>query len=305
MARRSICRGQLSNGNKCANVATMAYPLMRAGGRNGGGLCPDCYRRMFGYSTENATRRGGQNGMRDIRRKQTFSVELETAQSDAIARVELMDKGFIPSSDCTVDVEYKSGIYMTAKPLFKHIESIGLLQERGHLTINRTCGTHFHVGLEGTTGGINGMTFRMDILRRFNNSLLCGLSDYLMSLPDKGAEIFGRPIGMEWAREYRSDTSADAHAVFVNLEHEYSIEFRQCYFRNAQQYARCARLCRRWAQFMCEFADAVIAQESNGTREDRRTLAQRRRELAQQTGGKMIAEYQKAIAQGFNYDKGK
>ena len=107
----------------------------------------------------------------------------------------------------------------------------------GNLRIGLNCGTHFHVGHRSY---INPTTMRY--LRRFNGSLFVPLSNAIMADPEKSARFFGRRPN-NWACPITfADPSGDyegyrmEHSAMINLQHDYTIEFRQPKFRNAKQY---------------------------------------------------------------------
>lgn len=289
------CIGKYADGTRCNCIGTHRYISAASGGKERC-LCDFHFAEMQSYSTENSTKRGTANKMNDIRRRQTFSVELETMRPTATARGQLAEKDFVATSDCTVDVEFKSPIWETGKSAIATMtKTVDLLKRNGDITIDSHCGTHFHVGLKDDNGGIKGMTAYMDYIRRFYHSLIVPFSDFIMAQPDKGAQVFGRPLGGEWAQPVNMQTPSMEHRNFINVQHEYSLEFRQMFFVNGAQYARAMRLCRRCAEFAIEWAQNFTEYGN----------AETRRAEARKVSAKMIAEYQKAVAAGYDYDKGK
>ena len=220
----------------CTNEGVIAVPIAKRGGRLGY-LCTRCAERERGYSEENNIRYGERkkNGF-------TFSMELETSSSTVKARAELLDFGFIPTSDVTVDVEYKSPIYEGLNAVSKQCVSIDKLLASGDMRIGNECGTHFHVG---HVDYINGETMRY--LRRFYNSLFTPLSDAIMADTEKSARFFGR-CPNEWAQPItarsRSGNLAGyqmEHSMMFNLQHDHTVEFRQAKFVSAGQYMNVAK----------------------------------------------------------------
>lgn len=218
----------------CNNVGVHKINIDKRGGGNGY-LCDFHFYNEEGYSQENGFRYGNrkQNGF-------TFSIELETSNSDAKARAELADFGFIPTSDCTVDVEYKSPIYEGLNAISKQVNSIQKLMDEGHLEINRTCGTHFHCG---HAQYINPET--MGYIRRFYHSIFVPLSDWMVNHPEQTTKFWGRGFEYDgWAQPITANSNPEAHRNFVNMEHGYTVEFRLCKFQNADQYMQVVKFCK-------------------------------------------------------------
>ena len=284
MARIAMCLTK-----DCTNVGVIEVPIAKRGGRPGY-YCERCARER-GYTVENAIRYGERkkNGF-------TFSCELETSTSTIKARGELLDFGFIPTSDVTVDVEYKSPIYEGLNALSKQCVSIEKLMASGEMRIGSECGTHFHVG---HVDYINGTTMRY--LRRFNGSLFVPLSEAIMADPEKAARLFGRPSN-HWAQPVTfQDPSGDysgsymKHEAMFNLQHDHTIEFRQAKFVTAEQYMAVAK-------FSKDCVNAIIEnfiKHFNDTEWDTRRYPTRtayRKHKAQMTAQKMVKLYEKYTA---------
>lgn len=274
----------------CPNEGVIAVPIAKRGGRLGY-LCPRCAERERGYSEENNIRYGERkkNGF-------TFSMEMETSSSTVKARAELLDFGFIPTSDVTVDVEYKSPIYEGLNAVSKQCVSIDKLLASGDMRIGSECGTHFHVG---HVDYINGATMRY--LRRFNNSLFTPLSEAIMADPEKSARFFGRRPN-SWAEPVTMhDPSGDVaghymkHSAMFNLQHDYTVEFRQAKFVGAGQYMNVAK-------FAKDVVNALIEnfiKHFDDTDFDRRRYPTRtayRKHKAQVTANKLVKLYEKYTA---------
>lgn len=270
----------------CHNVGVIAVPVAKRGGRMGY-YCERCARER-GYSEENSIRYGlvKANGF-------TFSVELETSFSTRKARGELLDFGFIPTQDCTVDVEYKSPIFEGLNAISKQCVSIERLTTEGDLRMGSECGTHFHVGHRTY---INPATMRY--LRRFNNSLFTPLSEAIMADTAKSAKLFGREPN-RWAEPVTmTDRSGNVegwqmkHEAMFNLQHDHTIEFRQAKFVNAKQYMALAKFAR-------DCTDAIIEnfiKHFDDTEWDTRryaTITEYRKHKAIVTANKLVKLYEK------------
>lgn len=220
----------------CTNIGTVPVSIAKRGGREGW-LCDFHARRLEGYSVENDFRMGNRkkNGF-------TFSAELEVSYASMKARGELVDFGFKPTSDCTVSAEFKSPIYEGLNAISKQCVSVEKLMREGEIRIGSECGTHFHVG---HVDYINATTMRY--LRRFNGSLFVPLSNAIMADPEKAERFFGRRSN-RWAEPVTfADPSGDfegwlmKHEAMFNLQHDYTIEFRQAKFVSAAQYMNVAK----------------------------------------------------------------
>lgn len=281
----------------CPNDGVIAVSIAKRGGRNGY-YCERCARER-GYSTENAIRYGERKN-----HGFTFSCELETSHTTEKGRGEMLDFGFIPTYDATVDVEYKSPIYEGLNAVSKQCVSIEKLITNGDMLIGSECGTHFHVG---HVDYINGTTMRY--LRRFNGSLFVPLSEAIMADPAKAERFFGRRSN-HWAEPVTmQDPSGDfdgsmmKHSAMFNLQHNYTIEFRQAKFVSATQYMNVAKFARDCVNaiienFIKHFNDGYDKIDArryyrivNGERKPSKDAY--RKHKAQVTAQKMVSLYEK------------
>lgn len=285
MARIPVCMCK-----DCNSVGTVKVPIAKRGNRYGY-MCDFHARRLEGYTVENDFRSGNRkkNGF-------TFSKELEVSSATTKARGELVDFGFKPTSDCTVSAEFKSPIYEGLNALSKQCVSIEKLIESGEIRIGYECGTHFHVG---HVDYINGETMRY--LRRFNGSLFVPLSNAIMADPVKAERFFGRRSN-NWAEPVTmADPSGDfpgchmKHSAMFNLQHDYTVEFRQAKFVNAEQYMNVAKFARDCVNALIE----NFIKHFNDTDFDRNRYETRtayRKHKAQVAAKKMVKLYEKYTA---------
>ena len=274
----------------CNNIGTVKVPIAKRGNRYGY-MCQFHADRLEGYSVENGYRSG-------VRKKNgfTFSAELEVSRATTKARGELVDFGFKPTADCTVSAEYKSPIFEGLNAISKQCVSIEKLLATGEMRIGSECGTHFHVG---HVDYINGTTMRY--LRRFNGSLFAPLSEAVMADPAKAERFFGRRSN-GWAepvtfQDPSGDFSGDymKHSAMFNLQHDYTIEFRQPKFVNAEQYMAVAKFARDCANAIIEnFIKHFNDTEWDRSRYETRTAY--RKHKAQVTAKKMVKLYEKYTA---------
>lgn len=285
MARIPVCMCK-----DCANIGTVKVPIAKRGNRYGY-MCDFHSRRLEGYTVENDYRMGNRkkNGF-------TFSCELEVSFADTKARGELVDFGFKPTADCTVSAEFKSPIYEGLNALSKQCVSIEKLMASGEMRIGSECGTHFHVG---HADYINGETMRY--LRRFNGSLFVPLSEAIMADQAKAERFFGRRSN-SWAEPVTmQDPSGDfpgchmKHSAMFNLQHDYTVEFRQAKFVNAEQYMAVAKFARDCVNALIEnFIKHFNDTDFDRTRYETRTAY--RKHKAQVAANKMVNLYEKYTA---------
>lgn len=197
-------------------------------------LCHTCKSVQYGYNHENTERNGARkkNGF-------TFGQEFETMGSSLKARIELVANKYHPTSDCTVDCEYKSPIFEGLNSFSKVAKTIGNLIESGDIAINpQDCGTHTHLG---HVDYINRESIRL-IAKNYYN-IFGALSDYMKANEADVIKVFGQPFKY-YAAAIGRNTDPFAHENFVNLQHSYSLEFRICYYKNYAQYMHAVKLCR-------------------------------------------------------------
>lgn len=274
----------------CTNEGLVAIPISKRGERNGF-MCHFHAYQELGYSQENGLHYG-------TRKKHgfTFSMEMETALSDLKARAEFLDFGFLPTADATVDVEYKSPIFEGLNAISKQATSFEKLMGENHLMIDGSCGTHFHVG---HVEFINPTTMRY--LRRFNGSLFAPLSEAIMADPVKAEKFFGRGSN-HWAQPVtHNDPSGNfdgwrmKHEAMFNLQHDYTIEFRQPKFVNAEQYMQVVKFAKDCTNaIIANFIEHFMDTEWDTNRYPTRT--EYRKHKAQVAANKMVKLYEKYTA---------
>lgn len=274
----------------CGAIGTVKVPIAKRGGRYGY-LCERHARELEGYTVENGKRSG-------VRKQApfTFSGEFEASHATIKARGELVDFGFKATYDCTVSAEFKSPIYEGLNALSKQCVSIEKLIAEGDMRIGSECGTHFHVG---HADYINPETMRY--LRRFNGSLFVPLSNAVMADPAKAERFFGRRSN-NWAEPVTMydpsgnyDGSSMKHSAMFNLQHDYTVEFRQPKFVNASQYMAVAKFARDCVNAIIE----NFVKHFNDTDFDTRRYPNRtayRKHKAQVAAKKMVKLYEKYTA---------
>lgn len=267
----------------CSQLGTHKYAVRRRGGGNAF-LCDYHATHLEAYTRENNFRIGEMkaNGY-------TYSIELETSAADFQARLELCVAGFIPTSDCTVYAEFKSPIYNGMNGLKAFLPSIQDMIDNGNLNIGSNCGTHFHVGHNKYINPLY-----MSYIRRFYHSLFVPLSRALEENDSKATEIFGRGFGY-WSQAVDEHTTADEHTNFINVQHDYTLEFRRAFFRNDKQFSRCADFCRKITEKVVN--TFCVQVEKLGLTEGQTLTAEQKailRKAAAKTARAIVKEFEKA-----------
>ena len=268
----------------CRQCATIAMPIARRGGRNAY-MCEFHAHGMASYSSDNNRRQGKVKNTGD-----TFGWEFETSCSDLTARSEFIAAKFLPTSDCTVDVEYKSPIYNGLNSISKTFTTFDKLIANGNLKVGDNCGTHTHYG---NREYINRET--MDYLRRFYHSLFVPLCEKMQVTSNKTAAFWGRDFTY-YADKIDRYSNALNHTNFINLQHNNTIEFRLCKYQNAEQMMRVARFIKAVGNCIIE----NFIKHFNDTEIDTRrykNITEYRKHKAQITAQKIVKLYEKAIAE--------
>lgn len=274
----------------CNAVGVFKSAMPDRGGRNGY-LCNWHARYNEGYTFENEWRMGDKKA-----HGFTVSWENEVMRNTAQARAELVHFGFTPTNDCTVQCEYKSPIYEGFPALSKQLVTIEGLVNAGELSITDRCGSHIHIG---HWTGITPETMRY--LREYNHELFIPLSNAIMADVEKSARFFGRRPN-NWAEpvtrwDYAGNVDGDwmKHEAMFNLQHDWTVEFRQAKFVSAEQYMRVAHFARK----VVEILIVNFIEHFNEYPTDTRrypTIDSYRKHKAEVTANKMVKAYEKATA---------
>lgn len=238
----------------CLNMGTVKTTAARRGERTVY-MCDFHANRLLGYSTENDFHHGTEKV-----NPFTYGVELETSFSTDKARAEILLDGYLPTSDCTVNVEYKSPIYQGMNALTKHAVTFGRLIDAGELKIGDECGTHTHIGHKTM---INAET--IGYIRRFYNSLFVPLSEAMERNPEATERLFGRGFTY-YASPINMETYATEHVNFINVQHNNTLEFRLVKFVNADQYMNAVRCCKAITEAVVNNFVAHFDDEPNDAR---------------------------------------
>lgn len=165
--------------------------------------------------------------------KITISVELESLGYSTHARAYLVKNQFIPTSDCTVDIEYKSPIYMSELPLAKIVGGIEYMDKNPNYKFsvnNNSCGIHTHYGFSDNR-------FDFTDLEYDYKELFYPLQ-YVVDLLTESSRIaiFGR----DYQRYNRKCNFGypNTHENWINIQHTNTLEIRMPKFIDADRYMR-------------------------------------------------------------------
>lgn len=195
-------------------------------------MCRSCYNKQASYSTDNTTFKG--EGLKG--RENSISLEFEVSIFNKEPHQFLSQYGWLNTSDCTVQAEYKTPIYTgslnSLVRIYKSIDKNFDIPDWGD-----DYGTHTNVGHKNK---INAET--IVYLRRFYHSLFLPLSNHLKANTNKTIKLFGRDFTY-YANHIDKYSEPSAHTNFINLQHVTHIEFRLCKYINAHQFAICNKFC--------------------------------------------------------------
>lgn len=269
-----MCKG-------CNSIGTVKIDVAKRGGGHGY-MCDFHANEEMSYYDKNNYRRGNRkvNGF-------TYSMEFETYDATEKGRGELLDFGFIPTHDGSIGgAEYKSPIYEGLNAISKQLVSIDNLMQNNDICIDNHCGTHFHVG---HVEKINPQT--MNYIRRFYHSLFIPLCEVMKANPEKVERMFGRGFTY-YASTIDHNTDATNHCNFINLQHDYTIEFRLCKFKNAKQYMNVVKFARDVVNTVIEnFVDHFNREDFDRTRYA--SVTEYRKHKAQVTANKIVKLFDK------------
>lgn len=157
----------------------------------------------------------------------------------------------LPSADCTVDVEYKSGINVNLHGLGEWFEGVSrMVDMRG--TEN---GLHMNTGWYNMTGS------DVNKIYRFRHILLEPLMDYMLANTATTVQVWGRDFN-----RYADDNMDCIHGSWVNLENNSNgtssqcaarIEWRLPHYVDSKQAKQCACMVCDFTQILRSFCDGT------------------------------------------------
>lgn len=197
-------------------------------------LCEECHSNIRSYSTRN-------NQVNNKVAKHGITLGIEHEQSGTFDYRALLILGWIPTSDVTVDVEYKSPVYNSLRGLKLTLET---MEKAGAVSGDNRSGTHCHIG-----------TFSYHELTAIQsncNQLFDSLQSHLLNDQYGTIEFFGR-----YFSGYCNLTSAyNDHSCWMNLyTGKPTVELRLGKFISASQYYRILVFARLLGSLLKDFAN--------------------------------------------------
>lgn len=177
-------------------------------------------------------------------------IEFETSFSDEYARNVMFEYGFIPTHDCSLSsdgngsrygwddgntCEYVSALMKGLNRPSKFALTCDKLIAEGHLSVNDSCGTHFHVSIDSMKNA-QGEKVYISYIRRFYHSLFIPLNEAIASNPEAMHRMFGRGFGHYCESIDRTANPEYNRYLWVNLMNDSNIEFRLNRFVSGKQY---------------------------------------------------------------------
>lgn len=270
-------------------VVDMVGTAMPNRGGNVAYMCHDCATRNRYYHTSNIELQGTAKC-----NKVGCGWEVEVSHHDDYARNILFEYGMIPTNDSSLHgsrtCEFVSGIQQGLNIGSKMCVTIEKLMQDGHLQINDSCGTHFHVSIDSMKNE-NGEQVYMDYIRRFYHSLFVPLANAMRENPTKTKKLFGR-IFTGYARDIDMLSNVNNRYLFINVTNDSNIEFRLNKFTSAKQ----AQMVTKMEVEMVKTIVTNFCEHFNDTQWDRRRYEKRtayRKHKAQVTAKKLVRLFHK------------
>lgn len=165
----------------------------------------------------------------------------------------------LPSRDCTVDVEYKSGINVNLHGLGEWFDGVSRVVDM----TGPDNGLHMNTGWYGMTGNDVNKIFR------FRHTLLEPLMDYMLENPESTKRVWGRGFCY-----YASADMSAMHGDWINLSNNIDridsqcsarIEWRLPHYVDSKQAKQCACMVCDFTQILRSFCDGTRSASQAGT----------------------------------------
>lgn len=282
LARCTCCDGTFP-------VVDMVRTQMPNRGNRHAFMCRNCATNNRFYHTSNNELQGKATAL-----NVGVGWELETSYSDAYARNILFEYGMIPTNDSSLHgsrtCEYVSGIQQGLNIGSKMCVTIETLMQEGHLQINDSCGTHFHVSVDCMRDIYGNKTY-MGYIQRFYHSLFLPLAQAMRENPVKTKKLFGR-FFTGYARDIDENTNPNIRYNFINVTNDSNIEFRLNKFVTAKQSQTVTKMEVEMVKCIVKnFCEHFMDTEWDGRRYEKRT--DYRKHKAQVTAGKLVKLFHK------------
>lgn len=252
-------------------------------------MCSDCARRNRYYHTSNLELQGKAKA-----NKVFVGHELELAYHDDYARNILFEYGAIPTNDSSLcgsrTCEFVTGIQQGLNISSKMWETLESLMHDGHIQINDSCGTHFHVSIDSMKDSSGEKTY-IGYIQRFYHSLFLPLAKEMRENPTKTRKLFGRTF-TGYARDIDEYSNPNNRYLFINVTNDSNIEFRLNKFTSAKQAQAVTKMEVEMVKCIVKnFCEHFMDTEWDRRRYEKRT--EYRKHKAQVTAGKLVKLFHK------------
>lgn len=252
-------------------------------------MCRDCATHNRYYHTSNTQIQG-------VAKKNNVGCghELELAYHDDFARNVLFEYGCIPTNDSSLrgsrTCEFVTGIQQGLNISSKMWATLETLQQGGHIQINESCGTHFHVSVDSMRDK-NGQQTYMGYIQRFYHSLFIPLANAMRNNPEKTERLFGR-VFTGYARDINEYSEPSNRYNFINVTNNSNIEFRLNRFVSAKQAQTVTKMEVEMVKcIVANFCEHFMDTEWDTRRYEKRTAY--RKHKAEVTANKLVKLFHK------------
>lgn len=225
-------------------VSAMVGTVSAKRGGNVEYMCAECARRNRNYHATNSKVMGT-----DKANEVLVGIESENSFSDDYARNTMFEYGFIPTHDSSLrsdgsgnrygwdgnTCEYVSALMKGLNRASKWALTCDRLMADGHLKVNDSCGTHFHVSIDSMKDSHGNMTYN-GYIRRFYHSLFIPLNRAMAENPEATKNLFGRYFGHYCEAITESAQPEYDRYLWINVINNSNIEFRLNRFVSGKQY---------------------------------------------------------------------
>lgn len=300
-----MCRptAKCSSCGRIFDVVGMKGTVSRKRGNRVEYMCTECAERNARYHATNEKVLG------TAKKNAVFcGIEFESSFSDDYARNAIFEYGFIATHDSSLDsdgyenrygyydgntCEYVSALMKGLNRASKFALTCDYLMNSGHLKVNDSCGTHFHVSINSMkdAGGNNtGYNSYMNMIRRFYHSLFIPLSDAIASDSEKARKVFGRTFTGYAKQVDRYSQPESNRYLFINVLANNNIEFRLNRFTSGKQYQNLMKMEVKMVQtIVTNFCEHFMDDDWDRTRYEKRTHY--RKHKAEVTAQKLVKIY--------------
>jgi hypothetical protein len=264
-------------------------------------MCTRCATQNEHYHTSNNVETGTRK-----RHEVKVGIEKETSYTDEYARNVLFEYGFIPTHDGSLRTEgdgmrygwsdgntceYVSPLMNGLNKASKFALTCDYLMSEGHLKVNSSCGTHFHVSVNDMKDE-HGMKTYMGYIRRFYHSLFIPLTEEMKANPSTTERMFGRTF-TGYAKEITMNASPESDRyLWINVLADNNIEFRLNRFTSGKQYQNLMKMEVEMIKcIVTNFCEHFMDTDWDRTRYEKRTHY--RKHKADVTAKKLVAIYKK------------